>query len=96
MRALRSCAVNRALGPAWRALALDAVPGVPRRVPGVILVWRDGVSVFHRALDPVEAELLAAADEGFAFASMCERLGDAAQAARLLHRWLGDQLLVRA
>jgi hypothetical protein len=62
-----------------------------------VCVWRADERVFHRALEPLEAEALASARAGESFGRLCEvianRLSDAeapAAAAALLARWQSD------
>jgi hypothetical protein len=62
-----------------------------------ICVWRSDERVFHRPLDPIEAEALALALAGASFGRLCEaiaeRLSDAQappRAAALLSRWQQD------
>jgi len=63
----------------------------------LICVWRSDERVFHRSLDPIEAEALALARSGASFGRLCEaiaeRLSDAQaplRAASLLARWQQD------
>ncbi len=66
-----------------------------------ILVWRQDSSVFHRALDPLEARAWTRIDEGDAcFGHICDLVvefvdGDEATLAalHLLQRWVADELL---
>jgi hypothetical protein len=67
----------------------------PRPTP--VCVWRKDERVFHRELDPVEAEALDTALAGASFGLLCEtiaaRLSDEeapARAAELLARWQQD------
>jgi len=66
-------------------------------------VWRRGVDVYHRPLEPGEAEPLALLRAGTTFGALCTLLGRereeseaAALAVELLGRWLADELLVAA
>ena len=66
-------------------------------VSTLICVWRSNERVFHRALDPIEAEALALARSGASFGRLCEaiaaRLSDeqaSLRAASLLARWQQD------
>jgi len=66
-------------------------------VSTLICVWRSNERVFHRALDPIEAEALALARSGASFGRLCEaiaaRLSDEQaplRAASLLARWQRD------
>ncbi len=74
--------------------------GEPGPGPRTMLVWRQGVEVFHRPLEPLEARVLPAGR--LPFAALCERIAEevgdegAAQAAfRLLARWAQDELLAK-
>jgi hypothetical protein len=89
----------------WRAIEDGAAPAdLPDPVPAppghAVLVWRKGVTVFHRGIDRREAEALALARSGASFGVLCSRLGDemdpeaAAQtAAALLGGWIADELV---
>jgi hypothetical protein len=62
-----------------------------------VCVWRSNERVFHRALEPIEAEALSLARAGASFGRLCEaiagRLSDAEappRAAALLARWQQD------
>jgi hypothetical protein len=66
-----------------------------------LCIWRREERVFHRTLDPLEAEALGAIAGGSPFGALCEQLaeqlGDAeapARAAGWLARWIGDGLLL--
>jgi hypothetical protein len=66
-----------------------------------IRVWRQDLRVFHRVIGDVEIVALHAIERGTSFAAACEAasevVGDEAaplEMARLLERWLGDQLLI--
>ncbi len=70
----------------------------PERAPAAgpanrVLVWRQGLAVMHRPLDPAEADALTRVREGVAFAGLCEHT-DASAAVAWLSRWLDDGLLV--
>ena len=74
----------------------------PEHAPRQILVWRQDVLVYHRALEDDEAQLWPLVREGVPFGLICERLAkqqeDPEAAARrafeLLGRWANDGLLV--
>ena len=85
-----------------RALSRDEPPpeAVREAVAGDWLVSRRGLDTFYRSLDSTEARALRAARDGATFASVCEilasDLGDdaaALEAAKLLARWLADELV---
>lgn len=97
IQAHRRLRVAHAVAPAWRALADGAAADTAPRASGTLLVWRSGVSVYHRPLGGEEAYALALVDAGVDFGTLCETLvGDDApqRAAELLLRWLTDGLLV--
>ncbi len=70
--------------------------------PRTVLVWRQGVSVFHRTLADAEAGALERiASGGAGFGAICESLASAlpaeeatARAFAWLSTWAGDELLV--
>jgi hypothetical protein len=98
-----------AIEPAWRVLrewqpeSGDDQPELPEPQPHAhtLLAWRQQGETRWRSLEPLEAALLAAVDQGALFALLCERaaheLGDADTAAPAvigaLQRWLADGLL---
>ncbi|HKA90375.1 MAG TPA: DNA-binding domain-containing protein [Haliangiales bacterium] len=93
IEAHRVVAAATAVDKVWRG-------GEPEPGPRALLVWRQGVEVFHRPLEPLEARVFPV--EPTPFAALCERIADevgeeeAAQAAfRLLARWAQDELLAR-
>lgn len=79
----------------------DAGPALPRAT--TLLVWREDTNVFHRPLEPFEAELLRRLSRDTAtFGDLCARIVDEvgeeeapARAFSLLGRWVTDGLLVR-
>ena len=91
----------------WDRLAPDAGarPGVlPASAGGgpaaTLLVWRQGISVYHRAVDPEERAALALVSAGTRFGVICDALlathGEEAAAARAftwLSSWISDGLL---
>src|SRR5262249_54052280 len=94
-------AVDHAVEQSFRALAAGDELGVPAAEPRVLLVWRDGVAVYHRRVDDLEISALALAAGGVPFGVLCESLAETVGvehaprlAAELLGRWLTDRLLV--
>jgi len=88
----------RAAHDADQPLALDALS--PRAEH--VLVWRCEERVLHREVDASEAELLARLESGARFGELCalaaEARGDetgAAFAARMLARWVDEEILQR-
>ncbi len=95
-----------AIGPAGQAPGKDleqAAEDARALRPESLLVWREGVSVFHRATDAAERAALDAMDDttgGTTFGLLCETLGQqrpaeeaAAQAFAWLSTWSADELL---
>jgi hypothetical protein len=85
-----------AVDECWQAAQEGRAVEAPAEAPREILVWRREVEVFHRVLEPDEAELL---DAG-SFGLVCERLADKAAAEEaaqrafaLLARWVRDGLV---
>ena len=78
-------------------------PGPPslQARPTAICVWRCDERVRYRALEPLEAEALAALAAGAPYGEVCERVADAVgsaaaagTAAALLARWISAGMLV--
>ena len=79
------------------------LPAVSAPLPTRVCVWRSEERVFHRALEPIEAEGLARALAGASFGRLCEgiaaRLSEAEaplRAANMLARWQADGWLAQA
>lgn len=89
----------------WKAVN-DALPAPKPAVaaqPQAWLLWRSGLQVMFRSLDPVEAAALDAVIAGSTFgdvcAALCEQLGEAdspARAAVLLRGWVESGLILTA
>ncbi|MEO5769466.1 MAG: DNA-binding domain-containing protein [Polyangia bacterium] len=99
------------LSPVWQLAETrpgsPVFAGVPSLLPEVLLVWRQGLVVRHRAVtDAAEARALERAVPGTTIGALCETLaapvseaGEAADAARAFQRlaaWTDDGLLSRA
>ncbi|HSD09389.1 MAG TPA: DNA-binding domain-containing protein [Candidatus Binatia bacterium] len=85
----------------WSATTEGREPPSIAPRPTALRIWREGLRVFHRTIDPVELAALRAAERGERFAEMCDaaaaRVGEARAASELvtiLHRWLADQVIV--
>ncbi len=83
---------------AWMRHRAGEAPQVPAPALGFNLIWRAGLRVWVRRLDPAEGRALAALPPaGTTFGALCEaaREGGASmeQVARWLKRWLDDGLL---
>jgi hypothetical protein len=94
--------VLRTNAPAvWRALNRDEAP--PAFMQGETqswLIWRRGLDTYFRSVEGVESEALSFVAGGQTFGALCEMLAQkrdedaaATEAARLLRRWLDDELL---
>ncbi len=66
-----------------------------------VLIWRQGIAVFHRPTDEAEAAALDRIAEGTTFGAICEALSHdrpeeeaTAQAFSWLSTWTTDELLV--
>jgi hypothetical protein len=100
--------LDHAVQAVWRAVRAGRAPSAPEEAPTRLLVWRQGISVFHRPLDPLEQRLVAVAAPGpTPFGALCEviaRALDPAVAAQpspvastafaVLDRWVTDEVLV--
>lgn len=94
--ASRRLACGFAVDECWAQANEGGEPEPPAEAPRLLLVWRQGVDVYHRVVDDGEAPLL----EAHSFGEVCERLAAgrppeeaAARAFELLARWVGDGLL---
>ena len=87
------------VGPMTEKARAAPAPQAPE--PSSFLVWRRDETVRWRALEPLEAELFAAAQAGACFEDVCaaaaRAIGDdaaPAEAAGMLGRWVDAELLV--
>ncbi len=99
--------VERGTEALWDGLAPDAgetpdlLPASPQAGPGAtLLVWRQEIAVYHRAVDPEERAALALMSSGSRFGVICDALsaahGDETAATRAfawLSTWISDGLL---
>ena len=76
----------------WDAIEHDHEAPARADVPRTVVVWRRGITVIHRTLEPDEPLRVLAA--GASFAEVCEGIGDVERALALLLRWLDAGLLV--
>lgn len=95
-----------AIGPPERAPGtgvLDEAAAAAATAPDgeSMLVWRQGIAVFHRAVDAAETSALDRVAEGTTFGAICEMLCHdrpeqeaVAQAFTWLSTWTTDELLV--
>jgi hypothetical protein len=103
----RFVAVDSGTEALWDGLAPNAgeppsvLPASREAGPGAtLLVWRQEIAVYHRAVDPEERAALALVSAGSRFGVICDALsaalGDEAAAARAfawLSSWIADGLL---
>jgi hypothetical protein len=96
----RRVGVRNAVEAVWREVLAGGRAPVAETAPGVLLVWRHGVAVFHRRVGVAEEAALVAAAGGASFAALCERLCEVVAdedvprvAGELLRRWLSEGLL---
>ncbi len=91
------------IGPAAGALEEGARADAAASAPGgeTLLVWRQGIAIFHRVTDAAEAAALDRMTEGTTFGAICETLSRdapedeaASQAFAWLSTWTTDELLV--
>jgi len=75
----------------------------PAHQKTAVLVWRQDAQVNYRDLEDMETRALALLSEGASFAAICEAIAALATGSdqvpligRLLARWLGDGIIVRA
>ena len=61
-----------------------------------VVTWRQGVTVYHRAIDAAEHAALSIFAAGGAFAELCEQLelADPAIIVGYLRRWVADGLVL--
>jgi hypothetical protein len=96
------------VGETWRDVEDERAPTPPRAAPDgqALLVWRRGVTVYHRVVSPLERQALGLVLGGRpTFGALCAALADgtvgppstddqaAAHAVQLLGQWLADELL---
>ncbi len=87
------------VAPVWRSD--DPAATVPEAADETLLVWRQGIAVFHRAVEREEADWLRRiAAGGVSFGALCDGLGEgrsaeaaAARAFELFGTWIADELL---
>jgi hypothetical protein len=77
-------------------------PPPPAPEPRMLLVWRQGVDVYHRPLAPLETEALTRAAAGATFGQVCDLIAErvpleeaGATAFALLSAWVQDGLIAR-
>lgn len=91
-----------AIGPAGHTAEARLLDDTAATGTGeALLVWRQGIAVFHRATDAAESAALDAIAGGTTFGAVCEALSRdsseeeaAAQAFAWLSTWAADELLV--
>jgi len=92
--ASRRLELKFAVDECWDQAHADEEVVAPRASPRSILIWRQGVEVFHRALDEDEAMVLGLPR----FGNVCDKLQGEPEAVAqraffLLGRWLSDGIV---
>lgn len=91
--------------PMWQAIDKGEIPPAPARVERAVswLLWRRGLEIHWRSLEPGETWAIDACMRGWNFGDLCEGLCEwseasnvALLAAGMLKRWLIDGLIMRA
>jgi hypothetical protein len=81
---------------AWPVHELWSDPSEPVAPARTALrVWRDGFLVYQAPIDAVEEAALGHLLAGDPFGALCETVGDPADAASLLLRWIADGIVMR-
>ena len=103
LRAVPCHAVLRSrftLSNSWKGLGAGHSPGTIREAPETLLVWRQGVDVFHRVVDRDEEPLLPLLETGTRFDAVCEQVlahlpeeQAAHRAFEILGRWVNEGLI---
>jgi hypothetical protein len=84
------------LGAEWPVHELWSDPSRPVVAARTALrVWRDGFLVYQAPMDAAEDAALGHLLAGDPFAALCETVGDPAEAASLLLRWIADGIVKR-
>lgn len=84
----------------WQALESDQAPPAPERGAELMLVWRRGFQVYHRAATASEAHAVQQL-EGVTLQELCGYFADSAatpeqsahRAFQMLDQWLADELI---
>jgi hypothetical protein len=92
--ASRRLEMKLAVDECWDQAQAGSEVTAPREAPRSLVVWRQGVEVFHRVLDEDEALVLGLPR----FGNVCDQLPGAPEAAAqrafaLLGRWLSDGIV---
>jgi hypothetical protein len=79
----------------WSALSQEQTPPAAARlpVPAAIRVWRQGLSVQFRSIDPIEEQALRLILDGCDFAEICARSESPDEIGRILGLWLQDGVI---
>jgi hypothetical protein len=103
INAHRLLVVGRGTAEHWRRIGDEDTSqgeGACRPGPEVVLVWRQGVAVYHRTVDESERTVLELAATGTSLGRICEcagaraDVGDAVgQSFEWIWSWANDQLL---
>jgi len=95
--------VEHAVDDVWRAVENEQPMEEPAAGARTLLVWRQEVTVYHRALEPMERAALLKARDGAPFGVVCDLLAESMPveeagpaAFQLLARWVGDGIIARS
>lgn len=98
--ACRCVAVDFAVEQAWSQATRGEPVAAPAAEPRILLVWRQGVQVYHRRIEALEAELLDLVAGGTSAGLLFERIAERVPADRvaetsfaILGRWAGDEIV---
>jgi Putative DNA-binding domain len=93
---------THAVEDVWRAVEHEQLWSPPAARAATLLVWRQEVTVYHRALEPLEHQALRRAIDGGTFGVVCDLVAEAMpveeagpKAFELLARWVGDGIIAR-
>jgi hypothetical protein len=95
--------VEHAVDDVWRAAEDERPIEPPAAGARTLLVWRQDVTVYHRALEPLERAALLRARDGAPFGVVCDLVAESLSvdeagpaAFQLLARWVGDGIIARS
>lgn len=90
------------IGPIWRAVNAGDTPPAPARLAtaGSIAIWRKGITLYWRTLEPYEDQAMNAFSSGADFAAVCDTLCEfiaadevPARMAGMLNQWVTEGLV---
>jgi hypothetical protein len=93
---LRLLSARWPLGDLWQDAKDGCEIGMVEAKETHVRVWRKGLRVFHKTVEPSESAALSALIDGATFGAICEILVDAEAAATTLRSWIADEVLCSA